>query len=79
MGLHNRRSAHKSNLNERSVRRADYACEDLQTLRKRLKQLATESSSKLEQHEVGKLLTTIAGIGDIDTARIHAQWRNLGA
>lgn len=41
-----------------------YACEDLQTLRKRLKQLAVEISSKLEQHQVSKLLTTIAGIGD---------------
>jgi transposase len=50
-----------------------YACEDLQTLRKRLKQLAAEISSKLEQHQVGKLLTTIAGIGDNTAAMLIAE------
>ena len=50
-----------------------YACEDLQTLRKRLKQLEAEISSKLEQHQVGKLLTTIAGIGDNTAAMLIAE------
>jgi len=50
-----------------------YACEDLETLRKRLKQLAAEISSKLEQHQVGKLLTTIAGIGDNTAAMLIAE------
>jgi hypothetical protein len=37
--------------------------EDLQqTLRARLRQLEAVISGKLEQHEVGKLLTTITGI-----------------
>jgi transposase len=50
-----------------------YACEDLQTLRKRLKQLEAEISSKLEQHQVGKLLTTITGIGDCTAAMLIAE------
>jgi transposase len=50
-----------------------YVCEDLQTLRKRLKQLETEISSELEQHQVGKLLTTIAGIGDNTAAMLIAE------
>jgi len=50
-----------------------YACEDLQTLRKRLKQVETEISSKPEQHQVGKLLTTIAGIGDNTAAMLIAE------
>jgi transposase len=50
-----------------------YACEDLQTLRDRLKQLEAEISGKLEQHQVGKLLTTIAGIGDSTAAMLIAE------
>ncbi len=50
-----------------------YACEDLETLRKRLKQLAAEISSKLEQHQVGKLPATIADIGDKTAAMLIAE------
>ncbi len=55
-----------------------YACEDLETLRKRLKQLVAKISSKLEQHQVGKLLTTIAGIGDntAGSGTLRERWRS---
>jgi transposase len=50
-----------------------YACEDLETLRKRLKQLDSEISGKLQQHQVGKLLTSIGGIGDSTAAMLIAE------
>lgn len=50
-----------------------FACEDLQTLRTRLKQLEAEISCKLEQHQVGKLLTTITGIGNCTAAMLIAE------
>jgi transposase len=40
-----------------------YACEDLALLRQRLKDLGREIERKLDQHEIGKLLTTIDGVG----------------
>jgi transposase len=50
-----------------------YACEDLETLRARLKQLDRDIASKLQQHEIGKLLTTIGGIGDNTAACLIAE------
>ena len=50
-----------------------YACEDLETLRKRLKRLDGEVAGTLQQHQVGQLLTTIGGIGDTTAAMIIAE------
>jgi transposase len=49
-----------------------YYCEDLDTLRCRIKQLDRDIDSNLEKHEVGKLLTTIDGIGNNTAARLIA-------
>ena len=38
-----------------------YACEDITALRGRLRELARDIKQKLEQHDLGKLLTTING------------------
>ena len=40
-----------------------YTCEDLEVLRRRLRDLERDIDRLLEQHEVGRLLTTIDGIG----------------
>src|SRR5713226_1685606 len=40
-----------------------YTCADIELLRGRVKQLEQDIERKLEDHEVGKLLTTIDGIG----------------
>src|SRR5262249_49775544 len=40
-----------------------YACEDIELLRRRLRALEDDIERRLMQHEVGKLLTTIDGIG----------------
>lgn len=40
-----------------------YACQDLDTLRRRLRELHRDIENKLNEHEVGRLLTTIDGIG----------------
>jgi transposase len=53
-----------------------YACEDLGVLRQRLKQLERDIEQKLEAHEVGKLLTTIDGIGPLTAARLIAEVGN---
>jgi transposase len=40
-----------------------YACENIELLRGRLSEIQREIKRQLEAHEVGKLLTTITGIG----------------
>ena len=50
-----------------------YACEDLDILRRRLRSLDREITGKLEEHEVGMLLTTIEGIGPNTAARLIAE------
>jgi transposase len=50
-----------------------YACEDLETLRVRLRQLDRDITAKLDQHEVGRLLTTIPGVGDNTAACLIAE------
>lgn len=47
-------------------------CEDLDVLRRRLKELDREITTKLDQHEIGKLLTTIDGIGPTTAAKLVA-------
>ncbi|AKF09853.1 IS110 family transposase [Sandaracinus amylolyticus] len=49
-----------------------YACEDIATLRARIRKLDEDISQSLDRHEVGKLLTTIDGIGDNTAARMIA-------
>jgi transposase len=44
-----------------------YTCSDMELLRNRVKQLDQEIEHKLQDHEVGNLLTTIDG-GDARTA-----------
>lgn len=48
-------------------------CEDLDILRRRIRELDREVSSTLDRHEVGKLLTTIDGIGPNTAARLIAE------
>ena len=49
-----------------------YTCEDLDTLRRRLRVLDQDIEGKLAEHEVGSLLTTIDGIGPQTAARLIA-------
>ena len=50
-----------------------YACQDLDTLRRRLRELDRDIDTKLNEHEVGRLLTTIDGIGPHTAAFIIAE------
>lgn len=47
-----------------------YACEDLDLLRRRLRDIDRDIERKLAEHEVGTLLTTIDGIGTQTAANI---------
>jgi transposase len=49
-----------------------YLCEHIRLLKSQLKTLETDIERKLEENEVGKLLTTIPGIGPQTSARIIA-------
>lgn len=51
-------------------------CEDLDLLRRRLKRLDHDIETKLGDHEIGNLLTTIDGIGPTTAARIVAELGN---
>ncbi len=53
--------------------RIKYLCEDLDVLRRRLKDLARDIEHKLDDHEVGKLLTTIDGVGPLTAACLIAE------
>jgi len=53
--------------------RISYACEDIVMLRCRLHELGADIERRLEQHQVGKLLTTIEGIGPQTAACIIAE------
>lgn len=57
---------------------AEYACQDIETLRGRIKQLEGDISRTLDRHEVGKLLTTIDGIGETTAARLVAELGDIG-
>ena len=62
--------AHHSEVYQLQVRTL---CEDISTLRKRLRRIEGDIECTLESHEVGKLLTTIDGIGPHTAARIIAE------
>lgn len=49
-----------------------YLCEDLDLLRRRLRALERDLERRLDDHEVGRLLTTIDGIGPQTSARLVA-------
>ena len=49
-----------------------YACEDIATMRARIKKLDDDIGQSLKRHEVGSLLTTIDGVGDNTAARVIA-------
>lgn len=51
---------------------AQHICQDLDLWRRRLAEIEHEIESLLDQHEVGKLLTTIDGIGPQSAARVIA-------
>jgi len=50
-----------------------YACQDIGVLRGRLRELACDIKQKLDQHDLGKLLTTINGIGPQTAAYLIAE------
>lgn len=50
-----------------------YACQDLDMLRRRLRELDRDIAGKLNEHEVGRLLTTIDGIGPNTAACVIAE------
>ncbi len=50
-----------------------YACDDLDTLRRRLRDIDRDIEGKLREHEIGCLLTTIDGIGHNTAARLIAE------
>jgi transposase len=50
-----------------------YACQDLDLLRRRLRELDRDIDGKLREHEVGCLLTTIDGIGPHTAACLIAE------
>jgi transposase len=62
-----------------------YACEDLDVLRRRIREIDGDIERKLREHAVGTLLTTIDGIGPQTAARLIAElgdpadFRNAGA
>jgi transposase len=50
-----------------------HACEDITTLRRRLRAIEADIERKLDEHEVGTLLTSIDGIGPQTAARLVAE------
>jgi transposase len=50
-----------------------FACEDLDLLRRRLRQIESDIERMLKTHDVGTLLTTIPGIGPQTAARLVAE------
>lgn len=51
---------------------AKYFCEDIDLLRRRIKDLDRDIESSVDKNEIGKLLTTIDGIGPTTAARLIA-------
>ncbi len=49
-----------------------YFCQDIEVFRERIRDLERSIAAKLDEHEVGKLLTTIDGIGVATAARLIA-------
>jgi transposase len=53
--------------------RIKYLCEDLEVLRRRLRDLARDVGRKVREHEIGKLIMTIEGVGPLTTACLLAE------
>jgi len=53
--------------------RIKYLCEDLEVLRRRLKDLARDVGRKVDEHELGKLIMTIEGVGPLTAACLIAE------
>jgi transposase len=56
-----------------------FACEDIDLLRRRLRELDADIERTLGDHEVGSLLTTIDGIGPTTAARLVAEFGDIAA
>ena len=55
------------------------ACEDLDVLRRRLRELDSDIDRTLQEHEVGTLLTTLDGIGPTTAARLVAELGDIAS
>ncbi len=55
------------------------ACEDLDLLRRRLRELDSDIERTLQDHEVGTLLTTLDGIGPTTAARLVAELGDIAS
>lgn len=55
------------------------ACEDLDVLRRRLRELDSDIERTLQDHEVGTLLTTLDGIGPTTAARLVAELGDIAS
>jgi transposase len=53
--------------------RIKYLCEDVELLRRRLKDLARDIGRKVDEHEIGKLIMTIEGVGPLTAACLIAE------
>jgi transposase len=56
-----------------------FACEDIDLLRRRIRELDRDIERTLGDHEVGTLLTTIDGIGPTTAARLIAEFGDISA
>jgi transposase len=54
-----------------------FTCEDIALLRRRLREIDRDIERKLDDHEVGKLLTSIDGIGPTTAARLVAEFGDI--
>jgi transposase len=57
----------------------EYCCEDISTLRRRIRKIDHGIDDTLQKHEVGKLLTSIEGIGKTTAARLVAELGDIAA
>jgi len=55
------------------------ACEDLDLLRRRLREIDSDIERTLKDHEVGTLLTTLEGIGPTTAARLIAELGDIAS
>lgn len=55
------------------------ACEDLDVLRRRLREIDSDIERTLKDHEVGTLLTTLDGIGPTTAARLVAELGDIAS
>jgi transposase len=57
----------------------EHACEDIESLKRRIGHVEGRIGTALEQHEVGKLLTTIDGIGETTAAKLVAELGDIAS